>query len=662
MPGDLPSGVIQLSNGNGPAHQPQGPPMQQPNNRGPAGMPLNMQNQHMQPQNQPMMHIGPPPSFPPPPQHAVPHDLRPRNTVEISDIRSERFTEADARERLSSYVVIRLEKTDNAYDVDEEGFPLTPTWEKVRQITQTDLSQQEIKRQVRVLERETKPLTEKKAACSLAIQRQLELTQEKLSQTDPDKRFCYKLVQFESKLRKLEERELQYIEKYNKGSKKEKKSSKKYVSTHLKKGKSKPKYERVSITAYFKRTPTPEQSGLRLLEEREQRMRMPPPPQQMPVSFPPVMHPAGGPANLPMHPANPGPPVNPGPPINSMPPPNTGPPAGVQKGPPPPNNQPKQAPPPNNPPKPPTQGKPDNAGKRGKEGKEGKDNNQPRPMTPNVQVITVGKTMKVHRGSPRSSDGSLASEDSYSSSSTGSTPQSSLGSAPNSQKRGRGRSRTPVQRIKLPEHFGVVLPRQHSQHEKNYILDRYPPAIAVAEQVPFPSPQFSSVDMAPHRQDRRHILHDDELFRQDRRPIRPILRDDEPSYKRRTTLLPPRIHQQRPSVRRVSPSEARHEVLQDGLERVESRLERLRLDAAYRDEEFRRDDERFDRLAQEPQRRVVLPNRFRDTFAEDQNPRERESRWPERDAHEYMRQREPAFVREAHPFQPLGRREIHRGY
>lgn len=639
--------------------------MQQPNNRGPAGMPPNMQNQHMQPQNQPMMHMGPPPSFPPPPQHAVPHDLRPRNTVEISDIRSERFTEADARERLSSYVVIRLEKTDNAYDVDEEGFPLTPTWEKVRQITQTDLSQQEIKRQVRVLERETKPLTEKKAACSLAIQRQLELTQEKLSQTDPDKRFCYKLVQFESKLRKLEERELQYIEKYNKGGKKDKKG-KKYVTTHSKKSKSKPKYERVSITAYFKRTPTPEQSGLRLLEEREQRMRMPPPPQQMPVSFPPVMHPAGGPT-LPMHPANPGPP------INSMPPPNPGPPAGVQKNTAPPNNQPKQPPPPKNPPKPPTQGKPDTGGKGGKEGK---DNNQPKPMTPNVQVITVGKNMKAYRGSPRSSDGSLTSEDSYSSSSTGSTPQSSLGSAPNSHKRGRGRSRTPVQRIKLPEHFGVVIPRQHSQHEKNYIVDSYPPRIAVAEQVPFPSSQFSSVNMAPLRQDRRPILHDDELFRQDRRPIRPILRDDEPfrqdrrpilrddepSHKRRTTLLPPRIHQQRPSVRLVAPSEARHEVLQDGLERVEGRLERLRLDAAYRDEEFRRDDERFDRLAEEPRRRVVLPNRFRDTFAEDQILRERESRWPERDAHEYMRQREPVFGREAHPFQPLGRREIHRGY
>ncbi|KAF7545028.1 hypothetical protein G7Z17_g9485 [Cylindrodendrum hubeiense] len=238
MSGGIAPGVIQFPSRDGPIRQPQGPPgpqMHPPNNRGPGGIPPNMQ-----PQNQAMMHMAPPPHVPIPPNHAVPHDLRSRKPVEISDIRSERFTEADARERLSSYVVIRLEKTDNLCDVDEEGFHLTPSWEKVRLIQQTDISQQETKRQVRALERETKPVTEKKAACSLAIQRQLERTQERLSETDPDTRFCYKLVQFESKLRKLDERELQYIAKYSKRDKKGKKE-KNYVTTHSKKGKSKPK-------------------------------------------------------------------------------------------------------------------------------------------------------------------------------------------------------------------------------------------------------------------------------------------------------------------------------------------------------------------------------------------------------------------------------------
>ncbi|KAF7540115.1 hypothetical protein G7Z17_g12264 [Cylindrodendrum hubeiense] len=289
-------------------------------------------------------------------------------------------------------------------------------------------------------------------------------------------------------------------------------------------------------------------------------------------------------------------------------------------------------------------------------------------MKPNSQVIAIVKNVKPYRGSPRSSDSSFNSGDSYSSSSSGSTPQSSLGSHSDMPKRGRGRSRTPVQRTKFPEHFGVTVPRQHSKHEQNYVMDSYPPRLFVSEQVPLPSSQFSSMDMDPLRQDRRAILRDDEPFRQDRRPIlrqnepfrqerrtifredepfrqdrRTILREDEPSYTPRTTLLPPRIHQ-RGGVRLIAPSEARQELLQDGLERMESRLERLRLDAAYRDDEFRdefrRDDERLERLAEEPRRRVVLPNRFR---AEDPMAREHESRWPERDAHEYMRrQRELA--------------------
>lgn len=199
-------------------------------------------------------------------------DCHPYHIVEISDIRSERFAEDDAREQLSSYVVIRLEKMGNIYGVDDEGFPLKRNWERAKHIRLTDLSQQEVKRQVRRIERDTKPLAEKRAACSPAVQRQLEIIQQDLSHTDPDKRFCHQLVQFESKLRMLEDRELQYLENSSKGGRNDKKG-KKHVA-HSKKSRPKPKYERVAITAYFKRMPTPEQSGLRMLEEEEKKRQM----------------------------------------------------------------------------------------------------------------------------------------------------------------------------------------------------------------------------------------------------------------------------------------------------------------------------------------------------------------------------------------------------
>ncbi|KAH7159967.1 hypothetical protein B0J13DRAFT_616759 [Dactylonectria estremocensis] len=707
MSGEIAPGIMQFPPRDGPPRPPQGQPgpaMHPANNR---PMPSDMHqgvHPNMQHQNQPMMHTGPPQNFPPPPHHAVPQDLRSRKTIEFSDIRSERFTEADAREYLSSYLVIRLEKLDNPYDVDEEGYHLTPTWEKVRRITQTDISQQEIKRQVHVLERDTKSVAKKKAACTPPIQRQLECTQERLSQTDPDNRFCYKLVQFESKLRKLDDRELQYINKTSKKDKRDRKE-RKYVTTHSKKSKSKPKFERVSITAYFKRTPVPEISSLRMLEEheREQQMRTlapPQPSQQIPVPFQPAAHLMGGPAQFPMHPANTGPPPNTGPL------PNPAPPAGVQVMQPksipqnnqpkqsPPNNQPKQnpqsnAPKPGVPAKPPVQvKKPDNGGKDG--------NQKSNQMKPSVQVITIGKNVKPHHDSSRSSNSSFGSVDSTSSTSTGSTPRSSLGSLPDSPKRVRGRSPTPVQRNTFPEHFGVPTIRQHPMQDKSYVLDSYPPNFT--EQVPLPSHHFAPMDAAsPLTQGRRPVFREDEPSRQDRRPIhrdvevfgrdrrlsfqddepyrqdrhafrrddeafgrdrRPSFRDEDPSYKPRTTLLPLRIYQKRGGVRLVDPSEARQEVFQDSMERIEDRLGRLRLDAAYRDDEFR-----SERLLEEPRRRVVLLNRFRDRSNEDAGLRERESRRLDRDAQDYMHRRDSDMGREGvHPFQPQGRRGIHRGH
>ncbi|KPM37726.1 hypothetical protein AK830_g8841 [Neonectria ditissima] len=657
---------VQLNPGNGPARQPQMPQMPQMppvNYRGPAGFPPAMPQgmphgmPHGMPQNMPqnvpqnMPPMGALPHFPPPPPHAVPQDLRARNQVEICDIRSERLTEADAREQLSTITVIRLERTDNSHDIDEEGYRLQPTWDKTIQIEQTDISQPETKRQVRILERDTKPVMEKKAALPPAIQRQLEKVQERLCRSEPDPRFTYKLVQFETKLRRLDEREqLAYINKHAKKDKKGRKE-KKYVSAS-KKNKSKTLYERVSITAYFKRTPTPEQSGLRMLEaqKRDQQMTImapshplhpPHPPQQVQMPLAPAGPPLGAPNGFPVGPlANPGMQMPPKPNMPIM-----GPKPNLQ------NQQPKNMPQVQHPKNMPLaqHPKPILHDKKAEKGdKLGKGDKQNKPEKLNVQVITIDKNNKAYHGSPRSSESSVSSDGSWSSTSDISTPQSSLGSFQGSPKHDRGRSRTPVQ-LRFSENFGV--PRQHTKHEQEIMAENYGQRLPAARPVPFPAPRAPSpMGMAPARQGRY-----------------PSLRDDEPAYRPRPAHLPPRIIQQRRGIRVVSPSEARQEILRDDLQRVESRLDRMRLDTAHRDPEFRReseflrDNERLERVREHPRHRA-LPDRFRDQFAGDLLPAERDSHWRERDARAYMRRREPAGIDVSRPFQPLGRREMQREY
>ncbi|KAK7428949.1 hypothetical protein QQZ08_004566 [Neonectria magnoliae] len=604
MAGD--NAFAQTNPGNGPPRQPQMPPvppMHPANNRGHGGFPPAQGMPQGMPQNMPPM--GAPPHFPPPPPHAVPQDLRSRNPVEICDITSERLTEADARERLSTFTVIRLERTENSHEVDEEGYRLQPTWDKTIQIEQTDISQPETRRQVRILERDTKPVMEKKASCSPAIQRQLEKAQERLCRSEPDRRYTYKLVQFDSKLRPLDERQqLAYFDKHTKKDKKGRKE--KYVSSS-KKTKSKPLYERVFITAYFKRTPTPEQSGLRMLEaqSRDQQMAMMAPPSHYSAPAPaptqqmqmPRLPPGPLPGAMNGFPALP--PGNPG--VQAMGPkpniPIMGPKPNLQ------NQQPKAMPPGPLP----KQLKPILHDKKPEKGDKGdKDNKQNKPEKLNVQVVKVDKTNKRYQGSPRSSDSSVSSGGSWSSASDLSTPQSSLGSFPGFAKRDRGRSRTPVQ-LRFPENFGV--PRQHTKHEQEIIAENYAPRLPVMRPVPFPAPRAPSpIGTAPMRQDRY-----------------PGLREDEPSYRSRPARLRPRIIQQRRGIRVVSPSEARQEILRDDLHRVEDRLERMRLDNARREPEFRReseflrDNERLERAREQPRRRV-MPDRFRDQFAEDLMP------------------------------------------
>ncbi|CAM1502947.1 Fc.00g077230.m01.CDS01 [Cosmosporella sp. VM-42] len=643
MSGDLPPGVVEFNGGAQPRFNTRPPvppvhPMPQPQARAPGSIPFGMAPAGMGPANQAVMSGGLPPTFPPPPHHAVPRDLRSRQTVEISDIRNERLTEADALERLSSYVVLRLEKADISNDFDELSHPTRFSWEKILQVEQSGISKQEAARQVASLDRETKSVLEKKAALSGTIQRQLEVAGEKLARTDSDPRYHYILVQFESKLRKLETRQAEYASR----SKRERK----YNNKHSKKEKSKPKYERVSITAYFKRIPKPGQSCKRMLEERErdreieqhmsEQMSLPSPtqhmpmhiPAHMPTHFPPVAQPMGG------APIAHGAPVNPVP--SAMPKPD------FQDKPMKPIQQDKEE----KNVKPGNQGvqmkhlnqeKPDRQTSSGKDN-QNKPSGQGKPVT---EIASNGKRSQGYHGSPRSSRSSLSSEASFmTNESDFITPQSSIGSSSRSSKLARGRTLVRHEQQGQPEHYGVDPLRQHTKDEPDYVLDRQPARRPLSPAFPFAENLGSPREEEPMRQRQAHY---------------PSRFEDEDSMRPRT--LPPRIIQR--GVRRVAPFEAKREIRSDLIDRVGSRLERLRLeDIAKHERRLRFDhDDEFVRLPEDIRQRRGLQARLRGRGADGYMPMEREDRWPEPEARTYMASRErPIGMDSSRPISSMARR------
>ncbi|TID02346.1 hypothetical protein CH35J_003862 [Colletotrichum higginsianum] len=184
----------------------------------------------------------------PPPNDAIPLELRQKRLVEPSDLRSERMTEANAREALSEYVVYRLEKVNDPDEIDDEGYPAVPTWENVTRTEVRDLSKPVITRTIRHLDDEGKSVMQKKLKLTATQQRQIEKAQNDLETHNHDKRFCYTLQQIDTKMKKLSKDSTEYRQ-YIAG-----RESKKVTVSKTKKSK-KNLLETTSLTVYFKREP-----------------------------------------------------------------------------------------------------------------------------------------------------------------------------------------------------------------------------------------------------------------------------------------------------------------------------------------------------------------------------------------------------------------------
>ncbi|GKT53787.1 hypothetical protein ColTof4_05950 [Colletotrichum tofieldiae] len=198
----------------------------------------------------------------PPPNEVIPLELRHKRLVEHSDLRSERMTEADAREALSEYVVYRFEKVVDPNEIDDEGYPVKPTWENVTRTEVRDLSKPTITRTIRHLDDEGKSVMQKKMNLTATQQRQIEKAQNGLETHNLDGRFCYTLQQIDTKTRKLSKDSIEYRQ-YMAG-----RELKKVTVSKTKKSK-KNLLETTALTVYFKREPRAGENATAILKERK---------------------------------------------------------------------------------------------------------------------------------------------------------------------------------------------------------------------------------------------------------------------------------------------------------------------------------------------------------------------------------------------------------
>ncbi|GJN66605.1 hypothetical protein PLICBS_000624 [Purpureocillium lilacinum] len=654
-----------------PMPQPQMPQMQQPQ-MPPQHRPPPMMNGHQafpQPMSGPHMAAGNANMAARPPVQRLPPERRAKHSVEISDLRLKNPTEADARQLLSSIIVVRHEKWTSPNELDEEGYPATPSWERVTRTEEADISQHEANRKIRELAKEGS-VVDKKASLHELIQRQLEETQAHLEETDPDPRYRYILTQLDWKIKKIEENSTLYhkTEKKSKDKDKDKKDkdgkdgkkskkNKEYKIETAKSSKSKPKSktrkERVSVTAYFKRVPRDSENALKMLDEirkskkpqsqgqpqqqqqqqqqqhQQQQQRAaahhanmaqgPPMGQPMP-HFPPQHHQPQQahppPQAMPQMP--------PAPPMHHQPRPQQ-PPMGFPMGPQPMGGQPLG-------PQPvggqhmggqPFAGQPMGGQPAGpRPGHIGGQGHQGRSA--NIEVVPpAGKGFKLYFGSPRDSRSSFTSDDGWESEgSEYMTPESSIGSSSRRSHHGRYRSRSRHRQRERPEAFGLEVPRRHSKRDVDYI----PTGTSTREPAsPGPKALTPVVDVDRLVEQAYRNGREDEAIR---------------------GSLRPKVIQAPPLFRRITDHEARREVFADDLDRMGEDLYRTRLDDEIRQSrDLRRlQDAQYERQRDDLERDRRMQDRLGRYDPADRIPRTTV------DGRDYLRYRDDPVVEPSNPF------------
>lgn len=254
--------------------------------------------QHSSPQQMPpqMQRPNPQPAgaFPPyPPRDIIPPQLR--RPVVVSDVRPEIHAENDIRESLSEYIIFSFEKVEPYNEYDSAGEQVKASWDNCIRRRMATVDKADALREIRRLKREDakkgRTLLEKQNSLGNKGQDQLFKAQHELSLEEQDPRFHTVLAQFDFSLKPI-------VEKHEKVTRHRSNTKRKI---HRKK-----RYERASITAYFKRCPRDNQAPSELarqielekqqigiLQPRQHQMQEP----QLPPQRPHIM-----PHPLPQHP------------------------------------------------------------------------------------------------------------------------------------------------------------------------------------------------------------------------------------------------------------------------------------------------------------------------------------------------------------------------
>ncbi|KAK4135280.1 hypothetical protein BT67DRAFT_494146 [Trichocladium antarcticum] len=225
-------------------------------------------------------------------QYAAPYVAHANTPVKISDIRKERPpTTEEAREALSEYSVFRFQKVDAGSGYGSDGERKKPSWKRALRVEVPGIPKHEVARTVRELNRTTISAAKKKAMLSPDEQRQIEVTLEEVRKFD-NAFFQTTLAQIDDQVRpvkskeKSRDRDRDRDTERGRGRPREKERDRR-ASRHRKehhrhvvygerRASSKPpsksteaktaKTERVTLTAYFKRSPRPETDPIAMLQ------------------------------------------------------------------------------------------------------------------------------------------------------------------------------------------------------------------------------------------------------------------------------------------------------------------------------------------------------------------------------------------------------------
>ncbi|EMR72588.1 hypothetical protein UCREL1_355 [Eutypa lata UCREL1] len=243
------SSFIQLNGPNrnpGPGGPP--PPPGHSNPRaGPQQFPTHQQQHMAMPRGPPMF-----------PRDQLPPDLRLGRTVEVTDVSEEFLSDTDMRNKLAEFAVYRFEKMPQQSPYNEDGELQLPTWDKAVRTQVTGMSQRQIATEIRHLDQRSNSVLEKKSALSTTLQRQIDKARDNLvAHEGPQDPIYYQwvLAQLDHQLREIPRSLANRGKIYS--SHRSKSNSAKKRAVYASYGHKKKQYERISLTAYFRREPRP---------------------------------------------------------------------------------------------------------------------------------------------------------------------------------------------------------------------------------------------------------------------------------------------------------------------------------------------------------------------------------------------------------------------